>query len=127
MNPIPISMWGKDHWSTLLYVECRCVDNKGKLDRRQMRCDSDLHPALDANARILGSDRKKYPTLLKDKTKVLNHDDWNCIEDLQMMGFLSYAGGILGATIMLADKGWKIAGKLRRWRAEGGKIGEFEA
>ena len=122
-SPVPMQMWGKDHWSTLLYIECRAVDNKGKLDRRQMRCDSDLHPMLDANARILGPDRKKYPTLLKDKTKILNHDDWSCIEDMQAVGLLSC--GALGASIMLTNKGWEAAGKLRRWRAEGNRVGEF--
>lgn len=45
-RPVPVEMWGKDHWSTFGYIETRCVDHDGVPDREHMRCDTDLHPGL---------------------------------------------------------------------------------
>jgi hypothetical protein len=28
-DPVPIELWGKDHWTTLAYIETRCVDYDG--------------------------------------------------------------------------------------------------
>lgn len=45
-TPVPVAAWGKDHWSTLAYVETRTVDHKGLLDHDHMRCSPGLHPML---------------------------------------------------------------------------------
>ena len=37
MKNIKIKDWGKDHWSLLAYIECRCVDHKGILDKNHLR------------------------------------------------------------------------------------------
>lgn len=43
------SLFGKDHWSLLAYVETCCVDGQdgiGTLDRRRLRCNENNHPLL---------------------------------------------------------------------------------
>ena len=37
---IPYTRWGKDHWNTLLYLESRCVDNKGVVDGNHVQTNS---------------------------------------------------------------------------------------
>lgn len=38
--------WGRDHWSTLAYIETRIVDHSGVPSREHMRCDPKRHPLL---------------------------------------------------------------------------------
>lgn len=99
---IPVDKFGKDHNSTLLYVESRCVDHAGKLDRRHMR------------------DSPDYPTRLNDGTKVDNHTDYDCLDDFEAADLIAYSNGSTGLNPMieLTDAGWTLAHHLRRERAE---------
>ena len=62
-----VSQFGKDHWSTFAYIETRCVDRKGRLEKRNMRCDVDRHPGhvWPYMPRELLAGTKKYPTILR--------------------------------------------------------------
>jgi len=112
-NYVPINMWGRDHWTTIVYVESRAVDFHGKLDNRHMRTDKDLHPQFAHH-----STDKKYPTRLSRDRIQENHDDWSCLDDAREEGLLHilYDGGT--AIGYLSDLGWFIVGKLRRYKAE---------
>lgn len=101
---IELSLFGVDHWSTLLYVESRCVDHGGELQR------TDPHMRRKTRARA----SSKVPTRLNNKVVVENHDDYDCIDDLENAGLCVYQGD----QIALTDLGWSVVGQLRRNRAE---------
>lgn len=124
-NPISMKAWGKDHWSTLLYLETRVVDHDGHLAPPQMRSGSE------------------YPTRLK-AGKVSHHDDWDCVVDMIEQGLVTLNAGphafdptrtsgrqlhrfcADGALVGLTDLGWKVAHQLRRHQAETRRSGTFE-
>lgn len=82
-EPTPIERWGRDHWSTLLYVEARAVDHSGQLRVANMRTLIDTHPDLiEINGRTHGHEAPKYPTRLRDDGEIEGHDDWDCIDDM---------------------------------------------
>jgi len=112
---ISITMWGKDHWATLLFLETVCVDDKGKFDPRRMRTFS-------------YGDKKHYHTRLRDGSEYDDerHDDWACLDDMVTEGLLTapewgefYGRRTSNITVALTDYGWECAGLLRRNRAEG--------
>jgi len=132
---IPMSKWGKDHWSTLLYIEVRCVDHRGLPEADHMRSEPGrprrghfkrgadgeerMRPAAVTNCR--------YATRLNDGTKIFGHDDWSCASDIEDAGLLLWEGTGMQPVFKLTDLGWQIAGKLRRWRAEGNTSATFVA
>lgn len=126
---IPIDRWGRDHWTTLLYIETRCVDYKGTVRNENLRCfptGANLHRMTDAQQRIwCKGDEKKYGTRLADDSVAENHDDWDCIEDMVAAGVLLWEGTGAYPAFVLTDIGWQIAHALRRWRAEGKTVKEF--
>ena len=117
---IPMEKWGKDHWTTLAYVETRAVDGDGVLDRRHMRCDSKLHPLLAHYASY-----RAPPTQLKNLELLPDHDDWDCLDDIEVAGLVVDIGTGIGRKYQLTDLGWKIAGALRRHLAEHRTSGTF--
>ena len=125
-TPIPVEMWGKDHWSTFAYIEVRCVDHKGQPDRQHMRCDVDLHPGLAPHRRGFSDHTpKKYPTRLKGGVEVQDHDDWSCIDDMEEAGLLKWEGSGIYPIFVLTDKGKVVAGRLRAHKANGGNFAGF--
>lgn len=140
--------WGKDHWSTLAYVETRIVDYNGVLDNDHMRCNPRLHRALYlGRVKMMrgfgGNDfvdgEYKHPTQLKNGRTIPNHDDWSCIEDMVEEGMVRILrdqtnlkermehGPFYGTTITVAltDLGTRIAYQLREHKANGGNFSEF--
>lgn len=105
-KPIPVELWHKDHLSTLMYYETRLVDGR-KIQREKLR------PACD-----------KYPTILKDGTKVTDHGDLDCLSDASAIGF-GKAKGLFEVT--LSDLGWAFVAELRRLRGSGTALGEINA
>lgn len=96
-EPIAPERFGKDHYSTLLYVETCAVDCGGKLDHDRMRCDLSRHPVLAAAGRtaaVFGKpDGRAYPTQLRpvdgQPAVVAGHDDYDCLDDLVAAGWLT--------------------------------------
>lgn len=119
--PVPVENFGKDHWSTLLYVESRCVDYEGRPDRAHMRTDVDRHPHLRGQR---NSHKTKYPTQIRDGV-LPDHDDWDCVEDLIAAGFMEDLGTGVQPLWKLTPKGWKVAGALRQHRAKGDACATF--
>jgi hypothetical protein len=129
---VPVNLWGKDHWSTLLYFETVQVeygkftikfDPRMRSNRRNFRIlkeESDK-PNLQAVVMDTGSGSR-----LKDGTFVKKHDDWCCIQDFIFHGLVD--GQLAtepGAELRLTDKGFTIVHALRRHKANGGHIGTF--
>lgn len=131
---IPIELWGKDHWSTLAYLETCAVDYRGLVDNRRMRCNPRLHRKF-AHFDYLGVivDGSRYPTRTKTG-EIQRHDDWSCLEDLVAAGLIKaywrvrYPEQIAGgaqAKIELTALGLKIAADLRAHKARGGSFASF--
>lgn len=118
---IPMPLWGKDHWSTLAYLETRIVDHSGVLDPRNMRCNTNgphghfAHVANDAcyDTRLIGASIQSF------------HDDWDCIDDMVAAGLVEWSGTGVNPVFRLTDLGWRVAGRLRRHIAETRKSGTF--
>jgi hypothetical protein len=99
--PIPVTSFGKDHWSTFAYVETRTVDYRGVLEHDHMRCNEQRHPFFNnagSRAAFLGatSSGAKYPTRCKGEMldgkyqsqEIYDHDDYDCLDDLIAAGLL---------------------------------------
>lgn len=94
--------WGKDHFSTLLYLETRVVDHGGVIRGEQMR----------------GRD-SGYPCKLRSGER-LNHGDLDCIEDMREAGLVTGGGRNKPyKPFQLTESGWRLAHLLRRHRGEG--------
>lgn len=97
-EPVPIERWGKDHWTTLLYVETRVVDHHGWVAGQHMRTNMARHPRFDGWMREDGrvvrptvhspGDGSQYPTRLRDDEELTDHDDWDCLHDMREAGLL---------------------------------------
>lgn len=120
---IPMDRWGKDHWSLLAYIETVCVDRHGMIDIQRMRCDVDRHPQYKLATGIPLSD-KKYPTLLKEG-RLPDHDDWDCLDDLEAAGLVESVGLTMQPRYTMTERGHRIAGMLRTYKANGGVYNEF--
>lgn len=81
----PIELWGKDHWSTLAYIETRIVDYSGVLDERHLRGGDSVHQD--------GRRPARYPTRLSGEEMTRpGHDDFDCIGDMIALGLLDTDG-----------------------------------
>ena len=116
---IPIEEFGEDHWSTFVYLETRCVDHKGEVNRMHMRCDRDRHPQFAHNDIVT-----KFPTHTK-KGKVKEHDDWDCLDDCEQAGLAVNTGTRLHRVYKLTPLGHRVAAQLRQHKADGGNYHSF--
>lgn len=105
---IAIERFGKDHWSTFMYIETCCVDDRGRCDRRRLRTDG-----------------ARFPTRLKGGETIECHDDLDCADDLEAAGLLESLGTGTNPMFKLTPAGWVMASKLRQYRAEGKNVGDF--
>ena len=125
-DSIPIDRWGKDHWALLAYIESVCVDQHGMVDLKRMRCDADRHPQY-IYLRGIGDElygKKKYPTQLKDGEQP-DHDDWDCLDDLETAGLVENIGFTMQPRYIMTDRGHEVASELRKHKAQGGRYKEF--
>jgi phosphate-selective porin len=135
---VPISEWGKDHWSTLAYLETCAVDHDGYVDKRKMRGDG---------VKYLTRLRRIDPEQVNEE---LDHSDWDCLTDMMTEGLIEPAEGRTAmGRLLMADletraqkfkttsgrnetrqirftaKGLAIAGALRAHKANGGNFTAF--
>ncbi len=147
---IPLDRWGKDHYSTLAYLETRAVDYAGVIRNANMRTSIKRHPLFVARGG-LGSptDGGEYPTTYKDG-EMNEHDDWDCLNDMVEAGLLAvkpanpelwevpvgsrgpmkHHGSVptkeLKITVKLTELGQKVAGELRAYKQKkGNRYAEF--
>lgn len=125
----PVAKWGRDHWTTLLYVETRCVDHRGKLDNQHMRTNPRVHRKLLGDAQARFGMMGEHPTRLRNGDTIDRHDDWSCLEEMVAHGLVEvvnerdrrpskvFTGGEV--TMRMTPLGWRVAHQIRRDRAEG--------
>jgi hypothetical protein len=139
MKTIPVDKWGKDHWTLLSYMETLCVDSSkkgvGEIDKRRMRTNEKRHPlhAVNLNQGV-GSWQADFGTRLAGywdslgrkvpKKQVRGHDDWDCLDDLEKIGFIEVISEANGF-VKLTKKGMKVSGELRAYKAQGGMFSGF--
>lgn len=116
---VPVEKFGRDHWSTLMYIETRAVDFRGIVDLEKMRTDPERHPEYMTALKVMASSGKKYPTRLAGGVDLPNHDDWDCVDDMEAAGFLVSIGTGTRPAYKLTDSGWAVASRLRQRRAAG--------
>lgn len=151
-GPISPERWGRDHWSTLLYVDTRIVDHHGLLS--SLRQDSHMGPkGRDPHMRT----EHRYPTRLRNPdVELRGHTDYDCLADAIAVGFLAIrarpenvnlrwgsqwpydrrnvpkdpdgddlmeAGNAI--QFYWTDAGYELVARLRRWRSEGQPVDEF--
>jgi hypothetical protein len=105
----PIEAWGKDHWTTLAYLQSCVVTRQGHIDRMRMRGDKDRHPGL-----WNGIGTGKYPTRLKGGEELRHHDDFDCLDDLHRAGLvIDLLTGIGNGVVGLTDLGRLVCEELR--------------
>jgi len=118
---VPMNKWGKDHWSLLAYLEVRCVDNKGTISRLHMRVNLDRHPFFAHE----GTSKTKFPTKLANGEELVNHDDLDCLEDIEAAGLVRNVGTGVNPLIEMTELGCKAAAEVRAFKARGGMFAEF--
>jgi hypothetical protein len=133
-NYVHFSRWGKDHWSTLAYVECKCVDDNGVLDNRKMRTNPRLHRTLVGVTFGQIQDGSAHPTIARNG-EIEQHDDWSCLEDMAAFGLLDMyvrtvknreVFGCDEAKVELTELGQIVAAELREHKGRGGNFADFE-
>ena len=85
-----------------------------------MRCDPELHPGLAAphHTMFANMGKKKYPTKLKHGVELHDHDDWDCVDDLEAAGFLEWRGTGTNPVIHITAVGHKVIAEAREHRVE---------
>lgn len=121
---VTLASFGRDHWSTFGYIETCVVDNGGVVDIRHMRCDSKRHPWIVHLGQEHG---EPGPTRLKNGALVSGHDDWDCVDDLIMLGLLENAGTSANPVYKMTQRGDTVAAALRKHKINGGTFATFEA
>jgi len=122
--------FGKDHWSLLAYVETLVVDNQ-PIDRRRMRCNPTTHPLLTAPYQHKRWE-PQWGTRLKgyfdahDKAahQLPEHDDWDCLEDLDAAGLVEFQT-LTSGIVRLTPEGRRVANELREHKQNGGNFASF--
>lgn len=87
-SPVPPKLWGHDHLSTLVYIEDRCVNGDGQPFSAHMRRWTGRPARGKGSANYMEGDN---PTRLSNGTKLSDHDDWDCAEDLVAAGLVEGA------------------------------------
>lgn len=125
---IPMSKWGRDHWSTFAFVCATVVGRDGDPDRDKMRCDADRHPGLFGPHQLrLGSAslKTKHPTRLLDGKVAKNHDDWDCVDDFEAEKLIITEGTGIHPRWVLTKKGWDFCKGLVMFKCYGGAFVDF--
>jgi len=138
VKTVPIEKWGKDHWSTLAFIETLCVDQKGQLSdkhRRSLRCNPKTHPMLGFWPMGVHKWKSEYGTRLKGffgkgvydrKQQIKSHDDWDCIHDFEAAKVLENNGTDINPLFKLTEQGLRFCAAIRRFKANGGSFATFD-
>lgn len=139
----PVERFGKDHWSLLAYVESCCVDGtngQGQLRRDPMRCNPQNHRMVAGpyshgdlweqrySTRLAGffesPDRNDPEKAIAAGLQLRDHDDWDCLDDLEAAGFIEVRS-LVNGYVSMTDKGREVAARLRAHKAGGGMFAHF--
>ena len=136
----PVDQFGRDHWSLLAYLDVCCSKGMagiGQIDRAKLRAHPDRHPLLahlaDWNdnwgTRLfgLGKDIGVEDPAVSHASglKLAQHDDWDCIDDLEEAGYIETFTRANFA-VQLTKEGLQAARDLRAHKSAGGQFSNFQ-
>lgn len=84
---VNISLFGKDHWSLLAYIN-DSVSKGSNIQFKYMRCNKHTHPQFNVLPSWMEW-KPEYGTKLNNGTRLDDHDDWNCLDDLKSVGLIN--------------------------------------
>ena len=116
------SQFGKDHWSTLLFLETQIVDKQFPIDLNRLRINSTKRPFRNSSPFGWKDD---YSTILKNGEKEIGHDDIDVVNDFEDFGYLKNNGTNINIYPMLTERGYSVVSALRRHIANGGSTRNF--
>ena len=112
---VPLKSFGEDHWTLLAYIDVCCSGQAGRLEHRHLR----------SKPTIKSSELSLLKSIeLEHETHSLKYDDWDCLADLEAVGFVelvSYATGL----VHIFPGGLKAAAALRAHGERGESIKTF--
>lgn len=137
----PVAKYGKDHWSLLAYVENCCVNGQegiGEIDRRRVRCNPNTRPMLagvqnpqwklNYSTRLADlfdfEDRTDPEKAIAAGLQLRDHDDWDCLEDLEAAGYVEVLS-LVNGFVKMTENGCGVTAKLRAHKAAGGQFAGF--
>jgi len=131
---VPLALFGKDHWSTLAYIETRIVDHRefriigDPRMRTCRRCWRIQNSAKGRDRALVSVDGgHEYPTRLADGRQAAKHCDWDCMQDLIATGILATRGKPdIGKKVTITKHGFPIVAALRQHKARGGTFATFQ-
>lgn len=136
---IPYQVWGKDHWSTLAYVEYVCVecggfevgaDSRMRTNSHNFRVHAQQNPKPKrpggfAQGTVM---KPEQGSRLNNGQVVVDHDDWGCVQDFVPYGLFTVARTHAmnhNQVLQLSEKGRAVAADLRRHKAAGGTFADY--
>lgn len=129
---VPMELWGKDHWSTLAYIETRLVDNGGfkvEFDPRMWQKRRNFRVLIEsALSNVVRSGVPMDPnhgSCLVDGAVLKSHDDWDCVMDMAEAGLLTVEEFKPGEPVTLTNEGQRVVMALRQHKVNGGSFGTF--
>ena len=143
MSNTSVDKFGKDHWSLLAYVEHCCVNGRdgfGEIDRRRVRCNpntnhmlagvysNDTQWKLSYSTRLAGffdfEERNDPEKAIAAGLQLRDHDDWDCLDDLEAAGYVEVLS-LVNGFVKMTEKGCDVSAKLRAHKAAGGQFAGF--
>ena len=128
MKTIPVSKFGRDHWSLLAYIETLRVDRRGYPDLDRMRCNRNRHPGLVGMVGFgwttLNSTRLFGHSESKPKRRA-GHDDHDCARDLEAAGFITIKGTGINPVFQMTPQGAALTAAIRAHKQNGGTFSNF--
>lgn len=141
---VPMDNWGKDHWSLLGYLDCRCTDNGGTICGAHLRHNPNKRPAvvgsdMSAISPLVRSEgvawKPEYGTKLaryfevsekyRPQHRLSDHDDIDCLEDLEEAGLIKNEGSGINPLIRFTEFGNRVANALREHKRSGRHFAQF--
>ena len=135
MKTVPLTLFGKDHFSLLAFIDYLCTDYGGMVSdkhRRSFRTNLKRHPGYgyfpsdppkwknEHGTRLKGWFDKKDP-----KLQIKSHDDWDIVDDFEKAGILENKGSGLNPLFVLTPMGQALAALLRKHKQEGKNFSDF--
>lgn len=123
MKTYTVEQFGKDHWSLMAYCETREMDHHGGLDRRHLRLKN-----------TAGTWKPEYGTRLfgyfqeggnDASLLVLDHDDMDCLCDLEEAGLVENIWTGFQPVIKLTEYGRAVMVQIHAHKAEGKHFASF--
>ena len=140
---IPPLLWGKDHWTTLLYLASLAVDFEIRVgydprmrhNRRHFRVMIAENPRPpqrngDKSAPHMGHApmREEHSTRLNNGKLARGHDDWNCVQDMAAIDLFTIDAAKVDvkAKLQFSARGWLWINAVQKFCAAGGRAGQFD-